>query len=88
MPRRNTAQLNIRSAFVREKVRDVVRRTGMTATEVVEDALRGYVPMAEPQAVGTLVRRGPILVRPARKGQKVTQAQAEAALEVVRSRKP
>jgi len=44
MARRNTAQLNIRSAFVRERVRDVARRTGMSATEVVEDALRGYTP--------------------------------------------
>ena len=35
MPRRNTVQLNIGSAFVRERVRDVACRTGMTATEVV-----------------------------------------------------
>ena len=86
MPRRNTAQLNIRSAFVRERVRDVARRTGMTATEVVEDALRGYIPAAEPQPVGSLVRCGRLLVRPAGKKRKVTLAEAEAALDAVRRR--
>jgi hypothetical protein len=86
MPRRNAAQLNIRSAFARQRVRELARRTGMTATEVVEDALRGYVPPTEPKAVGTLVRRGPLLVRPATRKRKVTLAEVEAALEAVRGR--
>ena len=86
MARRNTAQLNIRSAFVRERVRDFARRTGMSATEVVEDALRGYIPASEPQAVGTLIRRGPVLVRPAGKRRKIRLAEAEAALAASRGR--
>lgn len=88
MSRRNAAQLNIRSAFARDRVREVARLTGMTATEIVEDALRGYVPAAEPQAVGPLVQRGPLLVFPAGKKRKITLAEAEAALEAVRSRVP
>jgi hypothetical protein len=86
MPRRDATQLNIRSAFARQRVHELARRTGMTATQIVEDALRGYVPSTEPKAVGTLVRRGPLLVRPADKRRKVTSAEAEAALEAVRSR--
>ena len=86
MPRRNTVQLNIRSAFVRERVRDVARRTGMTATEVVEDALRGYIPASEPQAVGTLIRRGPLLVRPVGKRRRIRLAEAETALNASRGR--
>ena len=88
MPRQDTAQLNIRSAFARARVRELAQRTGMTATELVEDALRGYVPATEPEAVGALVRRGPVLVRPARRGRKVTQAAADAALAATRARVP
>lgn len=88
MSRRNVAQLNIRSAFARDRVREVARRTGMTATEIVEDALRGYVPPAEPRAVGPLVRRGPLLVFPASKKRKIKLSEAESALAAVRSRLP
>ena len=88
MSRRNAAQLNIRSAFARDRVREVARRTGMTATEIVEDALRGYIPAAEPQVVGPLVQRGPLLVFPAGKKRKIRFSEAEAALEAVRIRTP
>jgi hypothetical protein len=88
MPRRNAAQLNIRSAFARERVSEVSRRTGMTATEVIEDALRGYIPATEPQAVGPLVRRGPLLIFPVGKKRKIRFSEAEAALEATRSRMP
>lgn len=88
MPRRESAQLNIRSAFARRRVSELARRTGMTATEVVEEALRAYVPPGEPKVVGTLVRRGPVLVQPAGKQRKVTLVEAEAVLEAVRSREP
>ncbi|WP_395714688.1 type II toxin-antitoxin system VapB family antitoxin [Reyranella sp.] len=88
MSRRIVAQLNIRSAFARERVREVARRTGMTATEIIEDALRGYVPAAEPRAIGSLVRRGPLLVFPAGRKRKISFSEAEAALEDVRNRMP
>jgi hypothetical protein len=85
MPRADNAQLNIRSAYARNRVREIARGTGMTATEVIEDALRGYVPQAAPTPVEGLVRRGPVLVKPAQ-GQHVTQAQADQALQAVRER--
>ena len=57
----------------------------MTATEVVEDALRGYVPPATSAPVAGLVRRGPVLVKPAQ-GRHVTQREADQALDAVRER--
>jgi hypothetical protein len=86
VPRRTTAQLNIRSSFARTRVRAIARQTGMTATEIVEDALRGYVPTTDPEPVGTLVRRGKLLVRPAPPGRTITQDEAEAALAAARDR--
>ena len=65
--------------------REIARRTGMTTTEMVEDALRGYVPPATFEPADGLVRRGPILVKPAQ-GQHVTQDEADQALEAVRGR--
>jgi hypothetical protein len=86
MSRREKAQLNIRSAFARARAHEIARRTGMTATEVVEDALRGYVPAAGPKQVGALVRRGPVLVRPAAGGRRVSLAVANEALDATRDR--
>lgn len=86
MPRRNNTQLNIRSEFARKRAHEIARRTGMTATEVVEDALRGYVPAAGPDQVGALVRRGPVLVRPASDGERVSLETANAALDAGRDR--
>ncbi|HEX3365771.1 hypothetical protein [Phenylobacterium sp.] len=57
----------------------------MTATQVVEDALRGYVPPGAAMKSGRLVQRGPILVRPS-KGEMITLAEADAALNMVRER--
>ena len=85
MPRSDNAQLNIRSAYARARAHEIARRTGMTATEVVEDALRGYVPPTGPERVGGLVRRGPVLVKPAG-GRRVTRQEADEALEAVRGR--
>lgn len=86
MPRRDTAQLNIRSEFARTRTHEITRRTGMTATEIVEDALRGYVPAGGPDQVGALVRRGPVLVRPAPNGRRVSLEAANAALDAERDR--
>jgi len=86
MSRHDNAQLNIRSAFARARTREIARRTGMTATEVIEDALRGYVPAAGPKQVGALVRRGPVLVRPASGGRRITLAEVNEALDETRDR--
>ncbi len=85
MPRVDNTQLNIRSAYARNRAHEIARRTGMTTTEIVEDALRGYVPPAASQPVDGLVRRGPVLVKPAQ-GRHVTQDEADQALEAVRGR--
>ncbi len=86
MPRQNTAQLNVRSAFARARAMEIAKQTGMTTTEVVEDALRGYVPPGQAARVGTMVRQGPILVRVIKGKRRVTFEEAEAALEAVRNR--
>jgi hypothetical protein len=85
MVRTNPVQFNVRSAFARQRAHELAQQTGMTATQVVEDALRGYVPPGSADKVGCLVRRGPILVRPS-EGARVTFADAEAALNASRER--
>jgi len=84
MSRTERTQFNVRSAFARRRAHELAKLTGMTATEVVEDALRAYVP-ATAAKVGRLVARGPVLVLPAAKS-KVSLAQANAALEATRER--
>jgi hypothetical protein len=86
MPRHDNAQLNIRSAFARARAHEIARRTGMTATEVIEDVLRGYVPAAEPKPVGALVRRGPLFVLPASGRRRVSLTEANEALDTTRHR--
>ncbi len=88
MSRRDTVQLNIRSAFARARVAEIARRTGMTATQIVEDALRGYVAPADIHQVGLLERHGPILVHPGHGARPITLEEAEAALLAVRERTP
>ena len=85
MSRAERSQFNIRSSIARQRANALAKLTGMTATDIVEDALLGYVPPAAAVAVGRLVRRGPILVRPAH-GRKISLKQAAAALDAVRER--
>jgi hypothetical protein len=87
MPRKNAAQLNIRSDFVRARVDEITAATGMTATQVIEDALRGYVAPGPMEPVGRLVRKGSLLVFPrgSVKGR-VTHARVQAAIEADRNR--
>lgn len=86
MSRHDNAQLNIRSTFARARAQEIARRTGMTVTEAIEDALRGYVPAAEPREVGALVRRGPLLVLPASGRRRISLAEANEALDATRGR--
>jgi hypothetical protein len=85
MSRADPVQFNVRSAFVRKRAHELAKLTGLTATQVMEDALRGYVPSGVPTPVEGLVRRGAILVKPAGV-VKVSAAEADAALEAVRER--
>lgn len=86
MPRQNTAQLNIRSEYARSRALEIARQTGMTATEVIEDALRGYVPPGVPAQAGSLVRQGPLLVRVIKGKRQVSFEEADAAIEAARTR--
>lgn len=87
MSRADQVQFNIRSAYARARAHELAKLTGMTATQIVEEALRGYVPPSAATGPGRLVRRGPILVRRAT-GTAVSQAEADAALQAVREREP
>ena len=86
MPRSETAQINIRSTFVRDRVTALVQRTGMTATQVVEEALRAYAPPVAEPPHGRLVRKGPLLVMTG--GKRVTHAETDAIIQEVRSGDP
>jgi hypothetical protein len=80
MGRAENIQLNVRSAFARDRVHALAKLTGMTASEVVEDALRGYVPPGIPANTGKLVRRGALLVRPST-GKTISLEDANEALD-------
>lgn len=84
MPRVAEPQLNIRSRFARERATTLARQTGMTATQVVEEALRAYVPPVDEALSPGLVRKGPILVIRG-DGRQITLEEANAALDAVRS---
>ncbi len=85
MSRSEPVQFNVRSAFARARAQELAKLTGMTATQVVEEALRSYTPPGFTSAPGRLVRRGPILVGPA-EGASVALEEANAALDAVRAR--
>ena len=85
MSRTDHVQFNVRSAFARTRAHELAKLTGMTATQVVEEALRGYVPPGAAMTAGRLVQRGPILVRPS-EGETITLAEADAALNAARER--
>jgi hypothetical protein len=79
---RSTAQLNVRSPYARERAAALAKATGMTTTQVVEEALRVYTP-AISVPPGKLVRRGNQLVRPG--GPIVTLEETNAAIEASRN---
>lgn len=80
MARAENIQLNVRSGYARDRVHALAKITGMTASQLVEDALRGYVPPGISANTGKLQRRGPLLVRPAT-GKLVTLEQANEAVQ-------
>lgn len=84
MARADATQLNIRSRFARERAAAIAQQTGMTTTQVVEEALRVYLPPIRPAVSDRLIRKGAILVMPAG-GQRVSLDQANDALDDARS---
>jgi hypothetical protein len=85
MPRAQHTQFNVRSAFARKRAHELAKLTGMTATEIVEDALRAYVPPGPKSKVQGLTQHGPILVLSAG-NSKVKLRDANAALDAARER--
>ena len=87
MARAESSQLNIRSRFARERVAHIAAQTGMTVTQVIEEALRSYQPAAVGDVPAKLVRKSGILVKPAG-GLRVTLEEANSALDADRSERP
>ena len=81
MSRRASPQLNVRSSFARDRAAALSLATGMSTTQIVEEALRAYTPPVA-SVPGKLVRRGELLVRPG--GERVTLDEANAALDASR----
>lgn len=77
-------QFNVRSHVARDLATELARRTGMTRTQVVEEALRAYTPPPSGPVPAGLVQSGPLLVAAA-DGRTVTLEQANAALDEIRS---
>jgi hypothetical protein len=76
-------QLNIRSRFARDRAAAIARETGMTTTQVVEEALRAYVPPLPESPSPNLMRRGKLLVhRPT--GTTITCEELNAEIDAVR----
>lgn len=84
MARADSVQLNIRSKFARERATQIARATGMTTTQVIEDALRGYVAPQELDPPPGLKRVGDLLVLTG--GPGMTLEETNAAIEESRNR--
>ena len=85
MPRRDAQQLNIRSAYARQRAQELARQTGRTVTEVVEEALRNYTPPAPAEPPPGLVRKGRLLVMPAPPGSApITVEEVNAMIDAAR----
>jgi hypothetical protein len=77
-------QLNVRSVFARMRASQLAKATGMSVTQVVEDALRAYQPARRVARPAGLVEKAGVLVKP--KGPtEITQAQVDAELEDIRA---
>ncbi|MFL6763393.1 MAG: hypothetical protein ACJ8FB_12660 [Sphingomicrobium sp.] len=77
-------QLNVRSRFARARASQLARATGLSVTQVVEDALRAYQPARQIVRPAGLIEKAGLLVKP--KGSfDVTQLQVDAELESIRS---
>lgn len=83
MARADTAQLNIRSRFARDRATELARASGMTTTQVIEEALRAYAPPPPDKPPRGLVRKGRLLVLTG--GPTVTIEDVDAAIEAART---
>lgn len=79
-----TPQLNIRSRFARERASALARQTGMTTTQVVEEALRAFHPPGSKPAPAGMVWKGRLLVKMAT-GRTIGLDESLAAIEDARN---
>jgi hypothetical protein len=78
------AQTNIRSDIVKRRIREVTARTGMSATQFLEEAVMRYDPPAEVLPPG-LHRKGWLLVATLPEGRTINLDDINAAIEADRS---
>jgi hypothetical protein len=76
-------QLSVRSKFASARASKLAKLTGMTITQIVEDALRAYQPPTR-IVPGGLIEKGGLLVKPKARAE-VTHFQVDAELEEIRS---
>lgn len=89
MARKSTAQTNIRSDYVRERVRELAAETGKTTTQVLEDAVRAYKPepfTSDDDVPEGMMRVGWFLVLKDRGGPRITLEDTNRAIEAGRNR--
>lgn len=78
------AQTNIRSDIVKRRIREVTARTGMTATQFLEEAVLRYDPPAE-VLPPRLHRKGWLLVASPPPGVTITLDDINAAIQADRN---
>ena len=89
MPRKSSAQLNIRSETARRLVNELMITTGMSATQIVEDAIRVYrPPRAEERPVppGMELLDGFLVMQS--RGHRITLEDTNRAIDADRNRDP
>ena len=84
MPAARPAQTNIRSDIVKRRIREVTARTGMTATQFLEEAVLRYEPPVEVVPPG-LKRVGRLLVVDLPPGVSITLDDINAAIAADRN---
>ena len=82
-PKQQSDQLNVRSRFARARAAQIAMTTGMSITQVVEDALRAYQPTVRRAGRPGLIQEGRLLVL-SKDGRKINHSQVEAELDEIR----
>ena len=88
MTGRSSSQLNIRSVKAREKAIRLAAETGMTVTQIVEEAVQAYRPPAPQQEIlpEGLIRKGRFLVFKSTGGPPMTLEETNEGIEAGRNR--